>query len=450
MPWILLFKTGMQARRQGVEMDRAANVFLARFATQPQNAAAKQFDRLAAALGFIPNSSADALLRVDTDAEKDYRAIEPLLKDFLRSQVTKTTGPLERIPLRLRHYLNEYQTPLNAVQSQLLENELPLWEIDFERMSEINYPFPGFINALGVRNLLLLSAIDHSQNGRTDQMLQAMEASWQLNEAIAQRPDLVSQLLVSLTAEQQAGILRHLEGVPAVWQARLSDRSQQDSFSIRSGLQFDAWLQYRVLQRSLLSRIGQVPAHRSLAVGGSTEFTQSIAAASHSSKLFYWFSPAYYLSLKNIDTNETSQRAIAQLSQLDVCQTTRSAAAQRLAQEKTAVWNSSVLPAQTLARRWKDSGDRALALELTQKALVVKQLARSNRWPATLPDLDSKICPGETWLYKHSEDGITLSFSAQINSEALVPLQYQFNQEGSKTYKVLEPNVEESNIEPQL
>lgn len=437
LPWLLLFKTGAQARTQATQVDAAADIFLSQISQQSQNGAAKQFDRLAAKLGFIPNS-ADALLQVDTDAEQDYRAIEALLDAFLASQLTKTTGVLATPPDELSHYLTQYEIPLAALQAHLLEKPAPLWEIDFERMSEIGYSPPGFINVLNTQKLLLLSAASHAQAADTDRMLQAMEASWRLNEAISQQPDLVSQMLVSFTAEQQSGLLRHMEGIPVVWQERwrkrLSDRNRisgfiddsidKDTFetssrqslerSITSGLQFDVWLQYKMLQRSLLS-----PTVRRSAYGRSDSRLSATVS--------YWFSPVYYFSLNNIDTQATSQRAIEILRTLNICKTTQAEAEQQISVEKTAVWNRNRLPAETFARRWKAAGERALTLELTQKILQAKQLAHQNgEWPAALPGLDSDVCPGEFWLYERTDDGaIALSFSAEIDSLARVPLHYR-------------------------
>ncbi len=433
LPWLLLFKTGAQARTQSAQMDAAADIFLSQISQQSQNSAAKQFDRLAAKLGFVPNS-ADASLPVDAVAEQDYKAIEPLLDTFLASQLTKTTGALAAPPVELRDYLAQHEVSIVALQTHLLEKPAPLWEIDLEQMSEIGYSPSGFINVLNTQKLLLLLAVSHAQTADTDQMLQAMEASWILNEAISKHPDLVSQLLVSFTAEQQSGLLRHIEGIPAVWQTqwqkRLSDRNRITGFigqdaaetssrqprerSITSGLQFDAWLQYKTLQRSLLS-----PTLRRTDNGG--------AASRLSSTVSYWFSPVYSFSFSNLDTYAASQRAIETLQTLDICKTTQTEAEQQMSVEKTAVWNPNRLPAETFARRWQASGDRALTLELTQKILQAKQLAQENggQWPATLPNLDSDVCPDESWIYEHTDNGaIAFSFSAEIDSQAKVPLYY--------------------------
>ncbi len=392
-------------------MDAEANTFFAQIPTYPQNAAAKRFDQLAADLGFIPNDSS-SLIRVRAEAELAYQAIGAPLSDFLQRQTTKIAGPLEALPPPLSAYLNAYRETIAAAQSQILKSEAPQWEMNFEQMFSLNYSFPGFVNVFNVQKLLLLSAIDASQKGQPEEALFALEASWRLNQAIARRPDLVSQMLVSVVSAQQAGILRHLDQVPDLWQARLAQQIQQQS--VLAGLQFDAWLQYKISQKSLMLLISH-PA-------GEAGPQEKLSAA-----LSYWFSPAYYLELTAIDTTQTVHRALYKLSTLDVCSTSQPVAEQIVMQEETARWNSAVAVAPAvLARRWQEAGDRALTLELAQKVLQAKQLSKVGQWPDQLSDLASEVCPGERWVYKRTDDNtITLSLSAQRKATSVAPLSYR-------------------------
>lgn len=438
LPWLLLFKTGIQARKQAAQMNQEATVFLARFPKQTQNDTARQFDRLAADLGFIPNGSAD-LLRINAEAAEDYSKIQTQLNQFLAAQLTKSSAPLSPLPAELSQYLSAYQPSLTTLQ-ELLASDAPVWDVDLAQMTAVTASSPGFTNVLHVQKLLMLLALDHFHQGRTDQMLQAMESSWRLNEALSERPDLVSQLLVSLTAEQQSGLLRHAEALPPVWQEtwqkRLSDRNlitrQADRVvgesaqvqlnqplsgrSVVGGLQFSTWLQYSVLQQSLFP--------------STSRLSSNNASSGLRRTLSYWFSPAYYFSLRNLNTHAISQQAVETLKTLDICKTTRLEAEYRLGLEETASWNSNHLPVETLVRRWKDAGERSLSLELTQKILSAKQLAQSNeQWPATLPNLASDVCPGEYWIYERKEnESVVFSFSAQLASQTIVPLHYRSGQ----------------------
>ncbi|HSF74967.1 MAG TPA: hypothetical protein VLA84_14325 [Microcoleus sp.] len=52
-------------------------------------------------------------------------------------------------------------------------------------------------------------------------------------------------------------------------------------------------------------------------------------------------------------------------------------------------------------------------MELTQKILQVKALAaKAGKWPPSVPDMKSSICPGAKWLYHLAPDGtMSISFS---------------------------------------
>lgn len=401
----------MQARQQQAQMEAEAITYFAQFPVYRRNTAARQFDQIAADLGFIPNDPGSLILRVRREAERAYQTIEETLSEFLQQQAAKVSGPLDPLPPALSAYLNAHKDAIAAAQSQILESEAPRWEMDFERMSELNYPFPGFVNVFNLQKLLLLSAIDHDHKGRPDEALKTLEASWRLNQAIAQRPDLVSQMLASVVSEQQAGILRHLENVPTVWQTRLTEQSQHPS--VIAGLQFDAWLQYQISQNSLMHLI-QRP-------GAVTDLEKLLATLS------YWFSPAYGLALTVIDTTRTAHQALDQLSPLDICATPLPAAELILSQEKTAWWNSATaISPVVVARRWQAAGDRALTLELTQKVLQAKQLSQAGQWPNQLPGLASEVCSGEKWVYERANDNtITLSLSAQRMPAPTVPFVYR-------------------------
>ncbi|MGB3293497.1 MAG: hypothetical protein WBB01_10965 [Phormidesmis sp.] len=417
LPVARLLRTGVLARQQKAQMDVRANAFFAQLPTYPRNASAQQFDQLGADLGFVPNDIDSLTLPVNLSAEKDYQAVEKPLRRFLHAQVNKISGPLEALPPDLEDYLTAHQAGLIAVQSHILEREAPQWEMDFERMFQINYPFPGQINTRNVQNLLLLSVIDYAHKGQQTQALIALEASWQLNQAILRRPDAVSQVSGAIVSVHQAGLLRHLDDVPLVWQIRLSQQAQHQS--VLEGYRFEAWLQYEVAQASLVPAI-----ERPEAAGARSQPTGRLIAL-----LSYWLSPAYAFRLSSINTAGTMHRALDQLATLNVCATTQLMAEQILVQTAPSQPGQTlVVVPEALSRWWKLAGDRALAIELTQKVLQAKQqLAATGQWPDDLPNLASQTCPGEHWVYEPSDDHktITFSLSTRLLPAPLVPLRYQ-------------------------
>ncbi|MGB7248630.1 MAG: hypothetical protein WBC73_06800 [Phormidesmis sp.] len=414
LPWVILLRSGVQARQQQRQMNVEAKHFFAQFSSVERNESAQRFDRLGADLGFNPSDPGDLLFRTNSEAELAYQAVDKSLSRFLAAQTTKIAGPLAALPPELRAYLDTYAESLTAAQSHILESDLPRWNLDLERMQNPGYPFPGFVNVRDVQRLLLLSVIDNSQRGQQPEMLGALEASWRLNQAVLQRPDLVSQILTSGVSEQQAGLLRHVENVPTVWQTRLIQQAQQQS--VLAGRQFDVWLQYSISQRSL-----DVTLYRSDANSAIGDWLASA--------LSYGFSPVYMLQLRAIDTTQTANRALEQLHHLEACSTGQLSAERALAAETTARWNrATALEPSVVAKRWKVAGDRQLTLELTQQVLQAKQrFHQVQRWPEPLPRIASQFCHGEYWVYERGDDNtITMSLSAERRLDSLGPFRYQF------------------------
>ncbi|MEL6354125.1 MAG: hypothetical protein AAFR58_20595 [Cyanobacteria bacterium J06627_28] len=398
LPWALLLTTGINARYQRARMDKQAAIFFSQLPTHPRNLSAKQFDLLAAEFSFAPNDPTHLDIQFSEENANAYRAIELLLSEFLRKQAATPSGILEDIPPELKQYLDSYSTQLRAIQTHLLEQPIPEWDLTYEYMVDPYYPFPGFFNIRSVQELLLLSALDSHHQQKPAEMAATLEASWRLNQTLLQRPDLNAQLSVSTVADYQAGLLRHFNDVPEIWINRLEQQQQQQS--VIAAHTFETWLLYTIQQHSLRATVYQ--AEPTAPLGDKLQST-----------IIYWFSPTYIMQLKAIDTAQSTHRALEQLSGLDVCTTTQQAAEQQLSQEKTADWNQTRIGApQLLARRWKVTGDRALNLELTQKVLQAKQHLREHgTWPEELPELTSTICENARWISTYNADEGTLSLS---------------------------------------
>ncbi len=393
-PWLVLLYAGVQEQRQQAIADSQATAFFSQFSTVLPNAAAEQIDRISTELGFSPNARYLAPIVISQTAQADFRNIDTNLTLFLQRQTTLISGPLDPLPAELTAYLDTYSSLINKAKRQILQSDSPQWEMMLETMFNPHYPSPGFFNIRYLQKLILLSAVAHHERGQTAQMLLDMEASWRLNQAIAQRPDLVSQLLSSIILMQQASLLRHFESVPAHWQTRLASQSPQQA--ILTGLQFESWLRYKISQ-STWSR-------------GNTR----------------WFSARSYFKLKTIEAAETTQAALDWLAKTDICSTPQVAIERELRRIQTDQGEQeNAFSSAVMARRWISAGDRALTLELSQHILAAKQLrAKQGTWPTQLLNLDSQVCPGERWVYELTEDKIAFSLSKQLVTGTVVPLRY--------------------------
>ncbi len=419
LPWIGLLAASSQLHRQQQQIDAQAKRFFDQVPQHASNDSAQQFDRLGAQLGFLPNAYYSASVAIDPLAAASYQAIDPVLNQFLQAQTSKVSDLLDPLPIVLQQYLQQQRTDLSAIEQYLLNGPAPQWEMNIERLATTDYPSPGFVNVHNVQKLLLLLALDAHQRNRPREALTALEASWWLNHAIAQRSDLPSQISVSIISAQQGAILRHLSDVPSHWQPRLLVQSQQQP--IMKGLRFETWLRYQTSQASWLPAVASEK---------DTAVSKRLRSA-----LARRFSVQTYFKLVLIDNTQTVHRALNKLTALNVCTTPQISAEKIVANTHTADWNNHIpfSPAIT-ARRWQTTGSRMLSLELSGYVLEVKHLySQGNKgtdthaWPDSLPDKPSLTCPGESWRYRKADDGmISLSFSNQLPSPTAIPLSYYF------------------------
>lgn len=416
-PWVALFLGDAYLRSQQAQMDSQAALFFSETPDLSTNASAYQFDQLSARLGLEPNASYQPPVLIDKAAKQQYDAIAPILTEFIDNQSNQVSSPLAPIPSELQRYLSQYKEELAQLERHILVSPITLWATDNEDVVNPNAVSPGFVNVRAVQKLLLLLALQASQEGRPTDMVNTLEASWQLNEAIALRSDLSSEVLVSVVSVWQAGLLRHL--VPfadntllAQWQARLVYQSH--TAPILSGIRYESWLQYRATQQSWIPAITPEK---------NAGISQKLRAT-----LGNRFSFQTYYKLAAVENTQTIHRALDQLATLDVCATTQFSAERILSGIHMDSWNdSSGFSPSVVAKRWKTAANRALAMELSQHVLSVKHTAQTlNTWPDTMPSLPSQVCPGESWLYARNNDGtISLELSKQLLTLGPVPLRYR-------------------------
>ncbi len=408
----MLFAANSHLRYQQRQVDTQAKHFFDQIPQHGNNASAQKFDRLGAQLGFVPNARYSTPVVIDSLAAANFQAIDPHLNQFLQAQTNKIAGPLDPLPLILQRYLQQQQIPLITLQQHLLSSPGPQWEVNIEQLVDVNAPSPGFFNVHNLQKLLLLLVLEAHQHRQPDEMLAALEASWRLNRAIAQRSDLSSQISLSIISAQQASILRHLPNIPTHWHSRLLAQSQQQP--VMKGLRFEAWLRYQT------SRAAWLP--------GITSANNATAAEKLRAALANRFSIQAYFKLVSVDNTQTVHRALDQLLALNVCTTSQVSAEKVIANTHTAAWNKAIpLSPTVVARRWQSTGNRALALELSEYTLAIKHSYQAtNTLPAALLTKPSLTCPGKYWRYRKANNGtITLSLDAELLSPTAIPLSYQ-------------------------
>lgn len=194
------------------------SAFEAEFPKAGANAAALKLETLAATLG-IDLAPAEASKRSHPTVESKARFVGA--GAYIDSQAQGADERISPPSAILEEFFTEHLSTLDAVKSLLLSSE-PRWEIDVTPGARD--PMPNFLGQVQLQKLLLSRALLDVRAGQTDEALRTLEASWRLNESLADRPEWISHLIVPAVARLQAAVLRKVDSPAWGWADRLRDK----------------------------------------------------------------------------------------------------------------------------------------------------------------------------------------------------------------------------------
>jgi hypothetical protein len=367
------------------QLDKEANEFLAKTPKTEDNAAAKMLDQLIESVGFKPTYSAN------------NSSIEGKLLKFVKSQVEEKTATLNPVPSELSAYLSQKRSTLTAIEVHLNSSELPTWKFDVSTV-DFNDPIPSFLIYNNLDVILSLKAIDDYKKGRSKEMLSALKASNQIKQAIVNYPHPLGYLVSSLIARRQIHILRKLNGIPEAFKQQ-SMKPEFKGLGVKTS-EFDNWYQYKAVKDYFQhpSKHPGMKDYYNYGIFSSPNFPMPIRDSVR--------------RLSTIDWIQSELQRYNQLKDLSICSDRLNEAQKQVRSS----WNSLLTDSDS-SRSIVKGQTRLLEMELTQKVLTAKSLAaaRGGKWPDTLPDLKSQVCPDQTWIYKVMPDGkMSISFSREI------------------------------------
>ncbi|MFK8181903.1 MAG: hypothetical protein AB8B99_00920 [Phormidesmis sp.] len=419
MTLTLLLWMGLEvsARQQMKKMDAKADAFLQHPMAQSttKNDSAQTLEQLVSKLGFGVVGMNDATTpKPDPVKAEEFAVISKDLRNYTQAQSTKVQGPLDPIPENLQAYLNNNQQAIADIEAYLRSDEIPLWDFDAETAADFSYAMPSFLSTVQLQRLLLLKAIDSSQQKKITDMVSTLEAVQGLSKLMDQRPELIGYLVNLISLSLASGTIRHLENVPVSVSSHLMERDQMaaavDYLNFENWMTYKAWIKLTANPVDLSEELGYEPSFWERAIE---------------------YLPDSYLQLSGTDIAKRSDNAYAQLPELTVCSIASIEEAESQLGLKAPWWNvvgqvamGGYLP------QWQKGGQRMLEAELTHHVVQAKALAADQgEWPETLPNLQSATCPNETWAYEVTPNGtMTLSFSHSLdlyNAERHVPLKYE-------------------------
>lgn len=388
LPLLWIWGGNWIAHQQEQRSQQQWQTFTAQFANSVSNQTALALETASANLGInLLGLKSDRPSPSPTQI-KQAEAIHQDLQVYLERQLEDPSDAVAPLPQHLQNYLKVHATELETIRSQGLQGDMPQWQVamSYPNGTQVRPTFAGFVK---LQRLLVADALEKNRLGQTEAAIANLEASWRLNQALRDRPELNSQIVALIVAKTQAGALRKIKRLPAVWQQRLMEHDYRQSFLV--ALNWESWLVADLIRK-----------------------TSPLAKPSPSGLSSVWYSIRQpYFRLAALDAASKMRQAYRSLPQQNSCLFDAQAFDMNL-DTSLAIWNAE--GGDTLfgfAQQWRTAGFLMVDLELTQKVLNTKAaIAQSPATSISSTRRPSLICPEAQWIYRVSpDDAWTLTFS---------------------------------------
>jgi len=359
---------------------------LERYPKKETNDPARELVATAASLGFdlAPRDDED-LPRPTAELKQRFKLFKRHSARWLKAQLSRDDGPPDETPAEVREFLWEFREPLDRIEEILVTDGQLTWKQDIERLW--NAPQPNLLGQMDLHKLLLADCFFQLEGLDIEGAERALEASWQLNESLADDPNLIVQIIRLNGLRMQAATVRQLPWLEH-WIPRLDGRRYREAFE--RALFHEGWVWPQVdfgpnPEQDLGARV------QSVIIGP-------------------------YMELATADASERWRRKIVRLQEFEtLCHAEIDPAGVRL-DIPMPWWNrfGSLLPANL------ESALERLVLtqqqmELTRKLLEIGVMRReTGRWP-DLDDawLQSRFCRGDRWIYTREGETASMKLSRE-------------------------------------
>jgi hypothetical protein len=360
--------------------------FEAQFPKSEASAAAIELEKLAAALGIdlVPTIGFPAAPKDDKDRPRPAaeaavasQAMSVGLNEYTDRELKSSGDRIGPPSEALDRYMTEHAADLAAIESLLLRETEVRWETDPKAGQ--NGPRPNYLGLMRLQRLLIARSLNEARREDLESAERLLEASWRLNDALATRPELISQIIVLLPATLQAGALRKIDSPAYGWSQRL-----------RSGTLFAGYL--AAFQNEFW-------------FGSGNQEVQDVDGPNG----------AYARALRRF-VEELQQRDVCALPPEKLLESWNRAIREEFPDEDGRGLASMAMPnlLESMAR-WRRYLVDAELTALVLDARAERDTAARRAWPDKLLRLGQGVCPGSRWSYHaHPNGTATFAFEGKI------------------------------------
>jgi hypothetical protein len=247
------------------------------------------------------------------------------------------------------------------------------WDLDVTQRLEA--PMPGYLGLMRLQRVLAGRSLLQMRAGDPDSALVTIDGMWRLAASLAERPNLISHIIVIPQLRLVVGLLRKFDGPAFGWEERLRRRGFYEGFL--ASFQNDPW-----------------PA------ASNPEIAPTIETMT---RIYRRFAEGLLQRSPCDWTAETLAHS------WEVAVSGEKSPDDMIA----SIASDSII---NMVRRWQ-----RLLVDIDMTALVVQARAeraasREGEWPARIVDLESAACPGRFYTYKHA-GGITITLEGALPPE---------------------------------
>lgn len=307
--------------------------------------------------------------------------------DFLLAQIAKAEDSIDPPGEEAIRFLEEKRVAVNAIEAILTAGPPPEWALDVSIPAE-QRRIPIALGHIRIQRILLARALAAAQAGRHGASARSLEASWNLNESLRARPEMIPALIAIAVARLEVGALRKIDVPADDGAARLA------AMGGRSRL-IDALVLNHIRLTDSAARYRRL---RPTGVGWWAHNLVSLLQEPRD-------------RLADADYDEAFRRALAGLRDEPAFRDEEPETPP--GKSTTGVTLSIVIP--NIRNAFQRADQLALDAELTGKILRVKEVRRAQGvWPQLSAEIASSRFPGLSWNYAVDGGAMTIALVGRL------------------------------------